>query len=186
MRVLGLDISSHCGWAVLEDKKLLEYGTLQIPSENQDWPYGIHAWSKSIADQAFQLILDKKCDKIVVERANSSRWRNSQNVLDWMHFAFLQRIIDNQMADKLIYVDTIAWRKKVDIKLNKDQKKQNQLISKSKKQGVKVTKIDGKRIGRITKKHLAILKVKELFNVDLKLKDNDAAEGILVAYSYFI
>ena len=33
MKVLGLDIASNTGWALLKDRKLAKYGMLNIPPE---------------------------------------------------------------------------------------------------------------------------------------------------------
>lgn len=185
MKVLSIDASSHTGWAIIDDGKLISYGKIDIPCQNHDWPLGIHGWAKDISEKIFHLIDTTECDKIIIERANSSKFRDSQNVLDWLHFSLIDKLIDEGYYSKLLYRDSTLWRKLVGIKLSKEQKKQNQKISKSNKEGT-IFKIDGKRKGRITKKHLAILKVKELFNIDFKLNQNDIAEAILLGYSYFI
>lgn len=185
MKVLAIDASSHTGWAVIEDNKLISYGKIDVPCQNYDWPLGIHSWAKDIADKIFHLINTTKCDKIIIERANASKFRDSQNVLDWMHFSLIDTLVDEGYYDKLLYRDSSCWRKLVEIKLTKEQKKQNKMAKEAsnKKQ---ILKVDGKRKGKITKKHLAILKVKELYNIEFKLKDNDIAEAILLGHSYFI
>lgn len=186
MKILSIDASSHAGWAILEDKNLIKYDILETPSQSQDWPWGIHAWAKNIAQKINELVLQTACDKVIIERATSSRFRQSQNLLDFMHCFILEFALQNKWSDKLLYVDVSAWRKKVDLRLNAEQKKQNQLISKEKKKGNKVVKVAGKRIGRVTKKHLAVWFVNNLFGTNFKIKDNDIADAIMVGYSYFL
>ena len=185
MKILSLDISSHTGWAVIEDNKLLHYGKIDIQCEDSSWPLGILNWSKEISSKIFDLINNTECDKIIIERANSSRFRNSQNFLDWVHFDLINTLVDEGYYEKLLYRDSSLWRKLVGIKLTKDQKKQNKMAKAASKKK-QILKVNGKRAGKVTKKHLAILKCNEVFQTNFKLKENDIAEACLLGYSYFI
>jgi hypothetical protein len=186
VRTLSLDISSHTGWSIFENKTLLTHGTIEIPADDNTWPFGIHAWAKKVANKINELVTNNPqgFEKVIIERANSSRFRSSQNFIDWFHFALLEKSIENLWNETIVYMDTAEWRKLCEIKLSKIEKKHNQMISKEKKKGNKVVKVNGKRVGRLTKKHLAVNKVNELFNLKLKLKQNDEAEAILINLAY--
>ena len=72
--------------------------------------------------------------------------------------------------------------------MTKEEKKQNAQIRKKKKAtGATVVKNEeGKRIGKIGKKHVNVRRANELFGLELKLKDEDRADAILLGYAYFI
>lgn len=185
MRVLSIDASSHTGWAIIENDLLISYGKIDVPCKDHSWPLGILNWAKDISDKIFNLISTTVCDKIIIERANSSKFRDSQNVLDWMHFDLINTLVDEGYYSKLLYVDSSHWRKVCDLKLNKDQKKQNKMARAAAKK-MEILKIDGKRKGKVTKKHLAVNWANEKFNTQFKLKDNDIAEAVCLGSSYFI
>lgn len=157
-----------------------------MPAKDDSWPFGIHAWARQVAEVINDWVRSHPTDKVILERANSSSWRDSQNFIDWHHFAVIQKALDNNWADKLVYINSVDWRRKIGLQLNKEQKKQNQLISKEKRKGNKVVKVNGKRVGRITRKHLSVISANNLFNLKLKLKDNDIADALNCAYSYFL
>ncbi len=184
MRILSLDISSKTGWAILEDGKLITYGRIDVPCEDNSWPLGIHTWAKNTATAVFELIQNTECEKIVIERANSSRFRSSQNFLDWIHYSLIDMCINNDYFTKLRYTDSAKWRRLCEIKLNSEQKKQNKLARQASKAG-EIYKVNGKRVGKKTKKHLAVDKCNELFDTNFILKDNDIAESCLLGYAYF-
>ncbi len=185
VRVLSIDASSHIGWALMEDNQLIEYGVEHVMCHDNAWPFGVHQWARDIASRIFQIIEKYPADKILVERANSSRFRNSQNVLDWMHFDLISILVDEGYQEKLLYVDSSHWRKTIGMKLSTEQKKQNKLAKQASKAGT-ILKVNGKRKGRVTKKHLAVEYVNEKYNLQLKLKDNDIADALCLAASYFI
>jgi hypothetical protein len=185
MKVLSIDASSHTGWAILEDNKLISYGKIDVSCKDKSWPLGIHQWAKEISENIFTLIKNNTTDLIIIERANSSRFRESQNVLDWMHFNLIDLLIDGNYTSKLLYVDSSRWRQLCGLKLTKEQKKQNRMAKQASNSG-KILKVNGKRKGRVTKKHLAVNYVNDTFNLSFKLKDNDIAEAICLGYSYFL
>jgi hypothetical protein len=185
MKVLSIDASSHTGWAILDNDQLISYGKIDVPCKDKKWPLGIHQWAKEISEQIFSLIVDNPTDLIIIERANSSRFRESQNVLDWLHFHLIDLLIDANYASKLLYVDSSAWRKACGLKLTAQQKKQNKMAKQASNSGT-ILKINGKRKGRVTKKHLAVDYVNAKFNLSFKLKDNDIAEAICLGSSYFL
>lgn len=185
MKILSIDASSHTGWAIMEDDKLISYGKIDVECKDRSWPLGVHNWASDIAKQINNLICDTDCEKVLIERANSSRFRDSQNVLDWMHFELIRLAVDDGHYIKLLYIDSSHWRKICVIKLNNEQKKQNKLAKQALNSG-KILKVDGKRKGKVTKKHLAVNWVNEKYNLSFKLKENDIAEAICLGSSFFI
>lgn len=179
---LGIDASSHTGYSLFHDNNLQEYGELNISCSDHSWPWGIHAWAKKISEAIIGLILKYNPDKIIIERANSSRFRDSQNLLDFMHAYLIEEFVDRGLTKKVSYVDSSEWRRLCGIKLNSQQKKQNKMARAASK-NKEILKIDGKRAGVVGKKHLAVIKTNELFNKSFKLKDNNICEAILLAYS---
>ena len=186
MRILSIDASSHTGWAIFQDKKLIQYGKIDVPCQDSSWPWGVMKWAEEIAEQITRLVINNSIgfNKVVIERANSSRFRDSQNVLDWMHFCILKNSINDVWNDIIIYMDSSEWRKICKINLSKEQKKHNQMVSKEKRKGNKIVKVNGKRVGRLTKKHLAVFYCNENFGTTFKIKDNDIAEAICLGWAY--
>ena len=66
-------------------------------------------------------------------------------------------------------MDPSQWRKILEMRLSKEQKENNKLVSK------------GVKRGRITKKHLSVEMANARFNLKLKLKDNDIADACNLA-----
>jgi len=186
MRILSIDASSKIGWSILEDKKLVSYGVIEIPTDDSSWPWGIFDRSNRVAENINGLVLANQpfIERVVIERANSSSFRNSQNFIDWFHFAILQISIANKWNNLIVYVDTAQWRKLLDMKLSKEDKLNNQKIYKAKKSGKSKKELGLK--GKITKKHLAVRFVNLKFNLDLKQKENDIADAICIGLSSFI
>lgn len=185
MRIISIDPSSHIGWAILEDDQLVNYGVQDVLCYDKTWPFGIHQWARDIAAQIFKLIENNTADLVLIERANSSKFRNSQNILDWMHFDLISILVDEGYKDKLLYVDVSHWRKVCNLKLNAQQKIQNKMASQANKAGT-ILKVNGKRKGKLTKKHLAVNWANDKYGLSLKLKDNDIADAICLGASYFI
>lgn len=171
MRILGLDISSKTGFALLDDGKLVEYGLLVAPaiSDHSLFDLNILKRAKDSADQMESLIKRLNPDLIFVEQTNSGRFRVSQKGLEFTHCLFLLKILEQKYQDKMFYVDTSKWRSTLKIKLSKDDRDHNK-------------KVRAKKIrGKITPKHLAVAWANENFSLELKLKDNDIADAICIA-----
>jgi Holliday junction resolvasome RuvABC endonuclease subunit len=64
--------------------------------------------------------------------------------------------------------------------------KLSQAKSNAKHTGKKLDKVSLGIKGKITKKHLAIRWVNETYNLNLAMKDNDAADAIALASSYLL
>lgn len=186
MVILSLDISSSTGWALFKEQNLINYGVIVQKHDDNSYPFGMLAWATKIVDNIVELI-DNTSDieKIIIERTNLGRQRDSQSLLESVHCILMQRVLEYGWSDKVVYIDTSQWRKTVGLKLSLEDKKQNKFIKESSKKGDKVVKQNGKRIGKVTKKHLSVRAVNNIFNLNLKLKENDISDAILLGFSYF-
>lgn len=183
MKVLGLDISSQTGWCVMEDGNLLQYGCLPYEIQSNEFPWGILKSAEEISDLIINKIQNTTCDKIIVERTVLGRARDSQALLESIHTLFQKKIKELDLDQKIHYIDVSLWRKKINLKLSKEDKENNKFINKAKE---KVVKKNGKRIGKIGKKHVSVRYANEKFGLNLKLKNNNEADAINLASAFFI
>jgi Holliday junction resolvasome RuvABC endonuclease subunit len=171
-KVLGLDISTKTGFAVIEDGKLLSYGLLKTSNTQsqrlQDLEMYFRAHKANSA--IFEKIEEESPDYIFAEQTNAGKFRSSQKQLEFIHCLFLQALAIHSRTNKLYYVDTSRWRSDLSIKLTKDQRKHNKSVK------------DGVARGKVTPKHLAVLWANNMFNLKLLKKDHDIADAIALAY----
>jgi hypothetical protein len=178
--LLALDISTHTGWAVFNDKKLLDYGVLNIkiddlnfkpdPSKSPKYPKNILNASSGML-YLIKELLDKYSPKIVIcENTTKGRNRHYQRCLEWFHKDIIDYFVDHEQA--FVYMDPSEWRFILDMRLSKDDKKNNREVSL------------GKKRGRITKKHLSVRMANNLFSLNLKIKDNDIADALMLCWAY--
>ena len=176
MIVLSLDIASKTGWSLLEDSKLLDYGLISYKIKTNEYPWGIYSAAKENAELIFnQVLLLPQAEVVIIERTNSPRGRNSQNFLEYVHAFLLQKFDEAGLAQKVIYMNSGTWRKKVGLVMSKEDKKHNKARRASKK-------VVG---GIITKKHLAVRLANEVFGLSLIQKDDDLSDSLLLALAYF-
>lgn len=179
MRILGLDLSTHVGWSLIEDTdKLLSYGTNHFP-DNFTPPLGYEPdyAMKERAERVGNFIADSLAkwqpNLIYVEQTNAGAWRTDQKQLEFIHYAVLEAVEKLEYANKLRYIDTSRWRSILSIKMSKEQRAHNK--------AVKAKTVRGK----ITPKHLAVAFVNQAYKLELLLKDNDAADAICIARAGF-
>ncbi len=181
MRVLAVDASTKCGWALFVDGKLTESGALppvfvedfnvnKDPHLSPYYPYNVVYGARKVASQIVALSYRTDPDQIVVENTNKGKNRHTQRILEFIHYVLLSKFEDRPWLIR--YMDTSEWRKIVGLWMNKDDKKNNREVS------------SGKKRGKITKKHLSVRMVNEKFNKSLKLKDNDEADAILLGLAF--
>jgi len=186
MIVLGLDLSSHTGWSLFKDGNLLGFGILNIKHQSDEYPWGIYDWAIKTADEILKVCAQYNfVDKFVIEQTNLGRNRIHQTFLEWLHFGILHKFFQNNLIEKIEYVDTFKWRKKLQLQLTKEQKKQNKFVVQQHQNGQKNVLQNGKRIGRVTPKHLAVAYANNTFSLNLKHKDNDMADAICIGHSFF-
>lgn len=180
-RVLSLDLSTKSGWAVFKDGVLEKSGELEQvhvkdfnvndkPWERPGYPWNIMDAAYSISDGIENLILQEKPTFIVIENSTKGRNVSTQRLIEWFHFTVL--LIIKQKSIPFNYLMPSAWRSAVNLRLSKDEKKNNRDVS------------AGKKRGKITRKHLSVNMVNEIYNLGLKLKHNDQADAILLGVGF--
>jgi len=186
MKVLGLDLSSNTGFALLSEQGLISYGNVTadgVIREHRLPEYNSIYVAKAIANRLARVIIKEKPDLVIIEQTNLGRARDSQKVLEFIHFAVLEMLETLNLDSVSHYVDTSAWRGALEIKLSKEQRKHNSELSKKKRSivaaGNKVSNKKGE--GKITWKHLSVEWANKNFNLGLILKDNDIADAIALA-----
>ena len=127
---------------------------------------------------------------VIEETASGSKSIYSQKILEWIHFCVAKRIEASNM--KAVYMMTEAWRRETGCLMSKEESKHNKEVKKYKEKAGKniAYDINGKRIGRITRKHVNIRRANEVFSKflsePLRKKDEDTADSLLLAYCYHL
>lgn len=195
MRILCIDLSLHCGYAVLDSTEspdvanLLAHGTLhyvgQKAKELADYPWSFVTVVDVHITSVMRLVGEFHPDVIVIEETNKGKNRYSQKMLEFLHHELLLRL---KGICPVVYLDTSHWRSILGIWLTKDQKKNNAKLSKAKREGGDDALKDMKKKlgvrGKTNKKHAAIAHANATFNLKLKVKDNDAADAICLGLAY--
>lgn len=188
MKVLGLDLSSHMGYALLSSSdKIEDSGVFHLEPKSS---YELEDLAKidiakQAADKVRTLYYRHMPDLVQIEQTNAGSFRSSQKFLEFIHFAVLDEL--SKLNIKISYVDTSAWRRTLGIKLSPEQRKHNKSLSSKKSKLKKDGKVlrSTKGNGKITWKHLSVAWVNNKFKLDLKVVDNDIADAICVASYYY-
>lgn len=177
MKVIGLDLSTKTGYAIIEDGILSDFGLIK-PKHKHTYPiedFNMIARSKEISDGVYKVFSKHLPDFVFIEQTNSGKFRASQKQLEFIHYAVLDSLLEEAgIVNTVKYVNTSQWRSVLEIKLSKEQKKHNLFVKN------KLAR------GKITSKHLAVNWANKKFNLSLKMKDNDIADAICIAYSGWI
>lgn len=193
MKILCLDISSKTGFALLwTDRKdpgkfkILESGTL--PKETMptgSYPKSMLDWASASAGHIINKFETCKPDVVVIEETSKgSKNAMSQKVLEYTHFIVASYLVDKNIED-LHYLLTGEWLVLTGCSMTKEEKKRNKVVKKQHDQGIKVAKnSEGKRIGKISKKHVNIRRANEIFSLNLIKKDEDQADALLLGVAY--
>lgn len=172
-------------------KKLVAYG--MIKNKTKISGYGTYPESyvgaaEAMAVQLLELVLRFTPDKIVIEETNKGRSRYTQKILEFIHCTLLIVLRRDNHLGRVVYVNTSDWRKITGVELTKADKKQNTTLSKAKSAAKKKQeKLDKKALGirgKITKKHLAIRVANQLYELELKPKDDDIADAICIGTAF--
>lgn len=171
MVVIGLDISTKTGFAVIKDGKLVDFGLLQTKAVSEDMAEDFLLLKR--ANLAMNEITSKinlyKPDRIIIEQTNAGKFRASQKQLEFIHCQVLSSILSMGMEKITYYVDTSKWRSVLNIRLSKEQKHHNKKVKL------------GMSKGKITPKHLAVAWANNCFSLSLLKKDHDIADAIALA-----
>jgi hypothetical protein len=190
-RVLALDVSSKTGWAYLENGRLVDHGT-EFPNKKTGdfgaYPMNYVRLAEHLTDLVAQRVLDRFAPSgsgvhVVIEETNASKQNYSQKILEYLHFCLNKRLHDYGLP--VAYVRSGEWRRAVGAIQNTEERKLNAKIRHIKqKTGSKLAKIDGKVVGRRTRKHYALRAVQEMFGIHLPRKAEDAADAICLGVAY--
>ena len=194
MRVLALDLSSKTGWAHFEqngtERKLVEYGLIQLDRPILDF-YKEYPWNyyRAAGWQGLNINdLVKRIgpEVIVIEETNRGKNRYTQKFLEFVHCRVLEQPYVN--SRRVVYISSGVWRKKLDMSLSAEDRKNNTKLSKAKRYAaVTGQKLDKTSIGvkgRIGKKHLAVRYTNATYGLNLKMKDNDIADAICLGTAF--
>lgn len=181
MKILALDISSKTGWAIFDNNKLVEYGLIRVelinfnvnndPNKQPEYPYNLLKAADEMAAHLGNLIDIHNPDEIVIENTVKGRNRHTQRLLEWLHKSMLEQLISHKRT--FTYLDPSEWRGILEIRMSKEDKKNNALVNK------------GKKRGKITKKHLSVRFANTTFGLKLKIKDNDMADAIALGLAFY-
>lgn len=195
-RILGLDVSTKTGWSLILSSdngiELDSYGQFkQIHVSDMPYPGSFVDWANQCFNKIYELIIISKPDVIVIEETSAgSKSIYSQKILEYIHYLLAKYIMDNKI--KSVYIMTEEWRRITGCLMSKDESKHNKEVKKYKeKHNTNIAyDINGKRIGKITRKHVNIRRANEIFSSfflePLKKKDEDLCDSLLLAYAYHL
>lgn len=190
-RVLALDLSTKTGWAELSSAQpnsvsVEGYGRIVVPSFSTkgDYPWNYADGAGVVAEKIKDLIVTIGPEDldIAIEETNLGRSRYAQKALEFIHKETLRAIEELVPRDRVKYISSSEWRSTLGLKLTPEDRAANKKL----KEAVAVaaatgSKVDKKALGvsgKVSAKHLSVRWVNETFGLDLKMKDNDAAEAI--------
>lgn len=204
MLVLGLDLSTKPGYGLLRvseatgEPSLLAYGTLRPEEGDLDgkYPYSFVRQSGVVAGRVVDKIKELENDHgrintIIIEETTASSQAYSQKILEFIHQDVLG-FIESDLAygydrkKDVYYIRDGVWKSITGARLSIEEKRNNARISRAKKTtGKKVIRqIKGEKVRKVTKYDAYIRRANEIFNLDLKRKDEDTAAAILVALAF--
>ena len=199
MYILGLDVSTNTGYCILDcpdkgEPTILSRGALpKVTKPKNFYPKDFVDWAEKNASgiTALEARVPSNGREIVVvleETSKGSKNAMSQKILEWTHFLLAKHFLESLelgRISRLRYMMTGEWRNKVGCVMTKEEKAQNKFVSKSSDKVVK-DPTTNKRIGKVGKKHVNVRRANEIFSLNLKLKDNDQADAILLSYACYL
>lgn len=195
-RILSLDMSTKTGWALMlsSDRGIELHANGQIPAIHEppgNYPSNYIDWAFMVFAKISEVIDLYAPDVLVIEETVAgSKEVYSQKILEWIHFLVAKFIKETNI--KVVYFLTGQWRSIVGSKMTKEESNHNKAVKEyKKKHGTRVAKDEnGKRIGKLTKKHVNIRRANEVFGkyfkTPLRKKDEDTADALLLGYAYHI
>jgi len=193
-KVLNLDISTKTGWSLMlssdSELRLIEYGQYKAIVEPEgQYPVNYVDWAYLCFENILKLINKFTPDILVIEETCAgSKNVYSQKILEWTHFLLAKFIKETNI--RVRYLLTGQWRTLVGCKMTKEESAHNKMVKEYKKRNkVKIAYDDsGKRIGKLTKKHINIRRANEIFSKflsePLRKKDEDTADSLLLGAAY--
>lgn len=180
--LLALDLSSFTGYAIFTDGVLTKSGDYKVdidgfnvndhPEKSPKYPKNLIDAVAKVADYMMNnLVTPINPTHVVIENTVKGRNRSTQRFLEWLHYVVYTRL-KTYGIKSITYLDPSEWRSILEVRLSKEDKKNNRDVSKKKKRG------------RITKKHLAVRQANAIFNLNLKMKDNNRADALLLGWAF--
>lgn len=164
------------------------------------YPMNLMESAAKVAKMCGELYDEYQPDIVVIEEINKGRARISQKLLGFIQMAVADILLSKGATLKFLTSD--CWRNITKCRSSKEEKNFNAKISRIKKKRKKElekkvkageitkeeaakkaklpAKIDGKVVGRKGTKDYALRRVKEIFDIDMKKKENDAADALLL------
>lgn len=189
-KILSLDISSKTGWASMISTKdgieLEAFGVVpQIHMPEGQYPASFVDWAYLCFIEIERLIDRFAPDCLAIEETVAgSKAVYSQKFLEWVHFLLAKYIKETNI--KATYLLTGAWRSEVGCLMTKEESKHNKKVREYKNKNKSKIAYDenGKRIGKLTKKHINIRRANEVFGnflkTPLRKKNEDEADALLL------
>jgi len=205
--VIGLDLSTKPGYAILADGERLASGTSRPPSPlssmKGEYPFTYVGFTQSVVENLlykvmthiqFSKLQNSDVDVIVIEETTASSQNYSQKILEFIHYEFLKTVTAIFPEAKVVYIRDLVWKKANDAHMNAEEKKNNLKLSRLKKKKAEenpnLKKIivkkdtDGTPIKKVSRQDAYIRKANEIFSLDLKLENEDEAAALLLARAY--
>jgi len=197
MLVLGLDLSTKTGFALVQDGKLLTSGVIHLvdffreKKKKEGYPWGYRIFAIEMAEQIMRRIRDLsqkygKIDIIAIEETTGSKNNYSQKILEFIHFCVIDILFETQLD--VVYIRDGVWKRLMGAQFSKAEKSNNAKIYRLKKKtGKKVVRKDeqGNKLRKFTKKDAYIRAANELYDLNLVREDEDQAAAILIASAVF-
>jgi hypothetical protein len=192
--IVALDLSTKPGWARFQVKdgeiQKLQFDTIFPKKEIKQYghyPYNYIEFAKEIGQKLvsdiYLIHINHPEVEVVIEETTAGQNNYSQKILEFIHYSVLTGLQARKIP--VFYIRTGTWRSKVGANLNAEEKKLNAKIARIKKTtGSKLAKIDGKVVGRRTRKHASLRCFKEHFGYELPLNMNDACEAVLIGLAF--
>ncbi len=170
MKVLGLDLSTSTGTALFINDELKECTNIKCKvkgnQDSDDYPFNYIDMADKIAFKVLSLVDKHKPDYIIIEETNKGKNRYFQKQLEFIHKSVISvlRTIVNKHDIKLLYIDTSAWRSILQITLDKDQRKNNRDVNKTRKEMLesKIKEISQKRAHELMDSISGLTKKREI------------------------
>jgi hypothetical protein len=195
-RILSLDMSTKTGYALLvsDDNGLHPEAHGQISQIHQpegsypeafiDWAYECYAKVVELIDLHAPSVL------VIEETSAGSKAIYTQKILEWIHFLLAKFIKETKI--KAVYIMSEQWRREVGCKMSKEESKHNKKVREYKAKNKTKIAYDeqGKRVGRLTRKHVNIRRANEVFgkffDAPLRKKNEDLADALLLGFAYHL
>lgn len=193
-RVLSLDVSTKTGWALLvsqgDSYHLEAYGHIKKTSEpDGKYPGNYVTWAYQCFGEIVQLVdLYQPNILVIEETASGSKNIYSQKILEFIHFLLGRMIL--QLNFQVMYLMTEEWRRLAGCQMTKEESKHNKSVKKYKDKNSTSIAYDekGKRVGKLTRKHINVRRANEVFGEflrePLRMKDEDTADALLLAFTF--